>query len=166
MRPITQGSEAIRIKIPDNQRKNKGVLTEFTGRIRWGKRDEAFRKRASAENYARSRRFLAGAKIESSANSAATLRLRPNSPRPPKMVSMAAPLPKPTMAPFKNPLLETPSAPSDRFAMSLHRSIRVLPHIIEHTAPYLEGRPLKPSPHALYLSPQNKIPFVGKRRSR
>ena len=107
---------------------------------------------ACCETYARSRRFLAGAKMESSGNSATTLRLRASRPCLPITASTAIPLPKPTMALFRNPLLETPPPPSDRLSIVVVSSLRVLSDIIEQLAPHLEAHLLSnPCPCALPL---------------
>ena len=89
--------------------------------------------------YTRSLRFLAGAKIESSGKSAATLRLRASILLPPKMVNTTAPLPKPARTPFRNPLRVTPPDISVCLAISVFRSVRKLGDIIEQPAQLVKG---------------------------
>ena len=115
----------------------ESVLAGFRSRnrvcadsARRGRNGDEIRWVVRLEAYARSCLFLEGAKIESSGNSVTTLRRRASNPRPPMMVSMAAPLPKPTKALFRNPLLDTPPSPSVFLAMFVLRSMRVLRDII------------------------------------
>ena len=78
-------------------------------------------------DYARRRCFLAGANIESSGNSASWRRLADSSHLPPIPVNTTIP-PTPIRALFKNPLLETPCAPSFRLPIPQNHSACVLLH--------------------------------------